>query len=168
MKRYIYTIGSIVAILAVAILLAVVVPGRINRAFAASTQQTCANTNGTIMAVCEQQFPTVQNCVADAKSVRILPAYNKGVLVGEVDLRHSDACNSYWVRTMAYGSTKGLIINVEANNTFTNGMQDNEDNMNRGDDGSLLTFTAMTYKNAPQIASGVFDLTDNTSITVTL
>lgn len=168
MKRHFITIGSLLIpfLLAGVFLLIALTP--IHRAFAAMNADTCASTHGTIMADCEKQFATVQNCADDAKSVKILPAYRQGVLVGEVDLRHSDTCNSYWTRTMAYGNSIGQIIDVEANNTFNDGMQDNENNANRGVDGSLLTFTAMTYKNVPQTASGVFDFSDGTSMTITL
>src|SRR5579859_7790610 len=77
--------------------------------------QTCTSTHGTIAALCEGQFPILEHCADDAESVRILPAYVQGVLIGEVDLRHSSTCHTYWLRTMAYGGTNGLVLDVEAN-----------------------------------------------------
>lgn len=168
MKRRFISIGLLLVPVLLAMAFLLLAPVQIHRAFAAMHVQTCASTYGTIMADCEKQFPILQNCVDDAKSVEILPAYHQEVLVGEVDLRHSDTCNSYWVRTMAYGSTIGQIIDVEANNTFNDGTQDNENNSNRGVDGSLLTFTGMTYNNVPQFGSGVFDFADGNSMTITL
>src|SRR5437762_1023343 len=82
----------------------------------AEASPTCASTQGTDTALCEKQDPTVQHCDLDVQSLRVLPADLGGGLVGEVDLRTSPTCHTYWIWTIVYGgvvhrTSDGPVIN---------------------------------------------------------
>ena len=138
----------------------------------AAAGPTCASTQGTNTALCEKQDPTVQHCDLDAQSLKVLPVFYRGTLVGEVDLRTSATCKSYWIRTIAYGSavqstSNGPVINVEANITFTDLTTENATNPTPQLDRSLLTWTSMTTK-IPSSTSGFLDLASGLSIRVNI
>ena len=137
----------------------------------ASSSPSCALTGGTIAATCDGQDPVAQGCATSATNASVQPAFTGDTLIGEVDLRYSNTCKSYWVRTIAYANTQGLVSNVEANTTYASAsvVPENHDNTVRSADGSLSSYTNMTYQQVPQHASGVFDFSDTTpSITISL
>jgi hypothetical protein len=102
------------------------VPGFSPLAFAhaIASGPTCASTKGTQQNLCEQQDPTEQGCANDAQSLEVETVYtNQNTLIGEVDLRHSATCKSYWVRTIAYTNATQVQA-IEAIMSFQNGKTD--------------------------------------------
>ena len=75
---------------------------------------TCANTQGAQQNLCEGQSPTAQGCIQDAQTVELQSVYFQNTLIGEVDLRHSITCNTYWVRTIGYANATPQIQSVDA------------------------------------------------------
>jgi hypothetical protein len=51
---------------------------------------------------CNNQDPIQQGCAADATTVRTAAILFQGTMVGRLDLRHSNACNSNWGRTFSF------------------------------------------------------------------
>jgi Protein of unknown function (DUF2690) len=81
---------------------------------------TCQSTKGAQPALCEHQDPQAQGCTADAQSIEVQDVFSRGVLIGEVNLRYSFTCKSFWTRTIAYARAEGIIQAVHARVTFNN------------------------------------------------
>lgn len=68
---------------------------------------TCATTKGTQQDLCEQQNPVEQGCTQDAHSIEVESVYtSQNKLIGEVDIRHSALCKTFWMRTIAYANAQ--------------------------------------------------------------
>lgn len=131
---------------------------------------TCASTQGSITALCEKQDPIDQQCDVDAGSLLVQPVYYDHLQIGEVDLRYSPTCKTYWIRTWVYQrliphANGDRVLNVEANTTLLDGSQDNAENAVPASDGSVLIWTKMSI-GRPRPASGVVDLAQRSSLTV--
>ncbi|GCE15053.1 DUF2690 domain-containing protein [Tengunoibacter tsumagoiensis] len=95
---------------------------------ATSNTATCATTKGTQPALCEQQDPIIQGCVHDAKTIEQHPVFQSNqqtTTLGEVDLRYSSTCKTYWVRTIAFVSAQKVFTAIHAMLLFHN--QNKED-----------------------------------------
>ena len=84
---------------------------------------TCATTKGTQKSLCEHQDPIVQGCVIDAETLN-LQTVSQGNQqtkpLGEVELRYSPKCKTYWVRTTAFITAKGIFKTIHAMLLFHN------------------------------------------------
>jgi Protein of unknown function (DUF2690) len=90
-------------------------PGFSPLSFAHATmlQATCASTQGTQANLCNQQNPVTQGCVQDAQLTERVSVFTaQNTLIGEVDLRHSNRCKAYWVRTIAYANTQVQAVHA--------------------------------------------------------
>lgn len=129
-------------------------------AHAAVSGPTCATTKGTQQNLCEQQDPTEQGCANDAQSLEVETVYTKqNVLIGEVDLRHSATCKSYWVRTIAYANATQVQA-IEAIMVFQNGKTDDaHQTVSNGQETIAVTnmLFVIPTKNAPT-RKGVFHM----------
>lgn len=120
---------------------------------------TCQSTKGTQSVLCEHQDPQAQGCTADAQSIEVQDVFSRGMLIGEVDLRYSFTCKSFWTRTIAYARAEGIIQAVHARVTFNNATtEDRPASPNflvaRA---PVISFTDMTVGHFSG-GSGVFDL----------
>jgi hypothetical protein len=118
----------------------------LSTAHAQQNQSTCAATNGTQTNLCDQQDPAGQGCAQDAQTLERVPAYNQGTLIGEVDLRHSNVCNTYWVRTIAYASAIPPVNAIDASITFTNGSVSDSGQIELQSGQPAIVYTEMSYK----------------------
>jgi hypothetical protein len=133
-------------------------------AHAATPGSSCATTKGTQPALCEHQDPIFQGCVTDAEILDLQTVYQDNQQtkpLGEVDLRYSPTCKTYWIRTMAFVTTKGVFKDIHAMLTFHNGTK--EDIVGKNPSPSTLTpyvaWTDMTMAPIlPHAGSGSFDL----------
>jgi hypothetical protein len=79
------------------------------------------------------------------------------MLIGEVDLRHSATCKTYWVRTIAYANATQVQA-IEAIMSFQNGKTDDDQETTSGGQ-ETIAVTNMLFvtplKNAP-IRRGMF------------
>jgi hypothetical protein len=86
-------------------------------------------------------------------------------VIGEIDLRHSPTCGTYWVRTIAYPFAVGSpVLLVEANISFTDQSSDDVPDNIIWFDGTKTAWTPMTVTR-PKVASGTFDLVGGQEIT---
>jgi Protein of unknown function (DUF2690) len=120
---------------------------------------TCQSTQGTQPALCEHQNPQTQGCTADAQSIEVQDVFSRGMLIGEVDLRYSFLCQSFWTRTIASARAEGIIQAVHAQLTFNDATtEDRQASPNllvaRA---PVISFTDMTHGHFHG-GSGVFDL----------
>ncbi|HEY7417286.1 MAG TPA: DUF2690 domain-containing protein [Ktedonobacteraceae bacterium] len=90
----------------------------------AQAATTCASTQGTQQALCEQQDPVTQACTADAQTIEFEAAYTaQNTLIGEVDLRHSSMCKTVWIRTIAYANAQSVAA-IDAIISFSTGQKE--------------------------------------------
>ena len=75
---------------------------------------TCANTQGAQQNLCEGQSPVTQGCIQDAQTIEHQSVYFQNTLIGEVNIRHSDTCDTYWIRTIAYANVTPQVQSVSA------------------------------------------------------
>ena len=120
---------------------------------------TCQLTKGVQPALCEHQDPQAQGCTSDAQSIEVQDVFSRGMLIGEVDLRYSFTCKSFWTRTIAYARAEGIIQAVHARVTFNDATtEDRPVSPNflvaRA---PVISFTDMTMSHFSG-GSGVFDL----------
>jgi hypothetical protein len=140
-------------------------------AHAPQHQSTCATTSGTLLNLCDQQDPIVQGCAQDAQSIESVFAYHQGTLIGEVDLRHSTLCNTYWVRTIAYASAIPPVNAIDAYITFTNGSVSDSGQIALQSGQPATVYTEMAYQHFSMSTNqyGTFHLTGTASpITISL
>ena len=131
---------------------------------AATLSSSCAATKGTQPALCEHQDPIVQGCVTDAETLDLQTVYQNSQQtkpLGEVDLRYSPTCKAYWIRTIAFATTKGVFKAIHALLVFHNHTK--EDIVGTSIVPSTLTpyaaWTDMTVAPIlPHAGSGRFDL----------
>ena len=140
----------------------------------ASGITTCASTNGTQPNLCAQQDPVAQGCTTDAQTKENIPAYNQDTLMGEVDLRYSPTCNTYWVRTIVDPTlVPSMVTGINAFIASTNGQTSSigKPILSSGLDSLFYrVYTKMAYKNFSTNSSpnGVYTLSNGQSITVSL
>ena len=142
-------------------------------AMANVSSPTCATTKGKNPQLCEHQDPITQGCTTDTQTLEIEDALYQGEQIGEVDLRHSTSCGTYWVRTIAYQNTVGNIQAIHATVTFQNATH--EDILivpgSLPQNTEVLAYTDMTRSlNATPFGTGVFEIIGhaNTPIIVPL
>ena len=87
-------------------------------AHAMTRSSTCATTKGTQQNLCEGQSPEAQGCLQDAQTVELQSVYVQNTLIGEVNLRHSVTCDTYWVRTIAYANVTPHVQSLSGTITF--------------------------------------------------
>ncbi|BCL79591.1 DUF2690 domain-containing protein [Ktedonobacteria bacterium brp13] len=93
-------------------------------AHAASSTTTCAATKGTQQALCEHQDPVAQGCVIDTEILDLQTVVRENKPIGEVDLRYSPTCKTYWLRTQAFVTTQGVFKAIHAILLFHNHTQE--------------------------------------------
>lgn len=114
-------------------------------------------------ALCEQQDPVIQGCVQDAKTLDLQTIFQGNQItkpLGEVELRYSPTCKTYWVRTTAFITAKGVFKTIHAILLFHN--QKKEDIVGTpifpDTHGAYITWTDMTTTPIlPNAGSGSFD-----------
>jgi hypothetical protein len=92
-------------------------------AHAATVNSSCATTKGTQPALCERQDPIVQGCVTDAQTRDLQTVFQdrqQTKPLGEVELRYSPTCKTYWIRTTAFVTTTGVFKAIHAILVFHN------------------------------------------------
>jgi hypothetical protein len=129
----------------------------------AATVSSCATTKGTQPARCEHQDPIVQGCVTDAETLDLHTVFQDSQHtkpLGEVELRYSPTCKTYWVRTTAFAITKGVFHAIHARLLFHN--QTQEDIVGTPIVSTLTPYVAWTDMTVapipPHVGSGSFDL----------
>jgi hypothetical protein len=132
---------------------------------AAHADSTCIGGSENIPISCDEQDPIQQQCVNDAQTPQTIPAMYQGTLIGEVDMRFSPTCQTYWIRTIAYSSALDMVYRVEAQICcFLDQTQQNDvGNHIWPEDGSRTVWTQMTTTK-PRFASGIFDLANHLQI----
>jgi hypothetical protein len=142
---------------------------------AANFGSSCASTKGTQPSLCEHQDPIVQGCVTDAETLDLQTVFQDSQQtkpLGLVALRYSPTCNTYWIRTTAFATTKGVFKAIHAMLIFLD--QTKEDIVGTPIVPSTLTpyvaWTDMTVAPIlPHAGSGSFDLFGQSQpITITL
>lgn len=127
-------------------------------AHAMTRQATCASTQGTQQALCNQQNPLEQGCVQDAQTAEKVSVFDlQNTLIGEVDLRHSQACQAYWVRTIAYANALQVQA-IDAIISFKNGKVQDRQNSNTQPGQRFLVFTDIIQLTMVPTIEGVFHL----------
>lgn len=128
-------------------------------AHAMAHQPTCASTQGTQPNLCNKQNPIAQGCTQDVQMLEVVSVFTKqNMLIGEVDLRYSNTCKSYWIRTIAYANAPQVRA-VDAIISFDDGQVQDHQNNNAQPGQRLIVFTDMIQPTMlPKIASGVFHL----------
>jgi hypothetical protein len=127
----------------------------------AHAMTTCVSTQGTNPILCNQQNPVAQGCTQDARTLEEVSAFDtKNTLIGKVQLRHSPACKTFWVRTIAIASQ---VQAVEATISLNDGQVQVHQNNDIQPDQRLVVITDMIQptKN-PRIVAGVFHLDGQT------
>ena len=125
----------------------------------ASINATCQSTKGAQPTLCEHQNPQTQGCITDAQSTEVQDVFSRGMLIGEVDLRSSFTCKSFWTRTITYASAEGIIQAVHARVTFNDATTEDipfSPNFLAAR-APIISFTDMTHGHFSG-GSGVFDL----------
>jgi Protein of unknown function (DUF2690) len=130
----------------------------------AATVNSCATTKGTQPALCERQDPIVQGCVTDAQTLDLQTVFQDRLQtkpLGEVELRYSPTCKTYWIRTTAFVTTTGIFKAIHAILVFHNHIK--EDIVGTSIVPSTITpyvaWTDMTVAPMlPRAGSGSFDL----------
>jgi Protein of unknown function (DUF2690) len=130
----------------------------------AATVNSCATTKGTQSVLCERQDPIVQGCVTDAQTLDLQTVFQdrqQTKPLGEVELRYSPTCKTYWIRTTAFVTTTGVFKAIHAILVFHN--QSKEDIVGTSIVPSTITpyvaWTDMTVAPMlPRAGSGSFDL----------
>jgi hypothetical protein len=133
-------------------------------AHAETLSSSCATTKGTQKALCEHQDPAQQGCVTDAETLDLQTVFQDGQQskpLAEVELRYSPTCKTYWVRTTAFVTTKGVFKDVHAMLVFHD--RTTEDIVGKNPAPNTLTpyvtWTDMTVAPIlPHAGSGRFDL----------
>jgi hypothetical protein len=127
-------------------------------AHAMTLQATCASTQGTQQTLCNQHNPIAQGCTQDAQTVEKVSVFDpQNTVIGEVDLRHSQACQAYWVRTIANANASHVQA-IDAIISFNNGTVQDHQKSTIQPGQRLLVFTDMVQPTmVPQFA-GVFHL----------
>lgn len=138
-------------------------------AHAMTRQATCASTQGTQQTLCNQQNPIEQGCTQDAHTVEKVSVFNtQNALIGEVDLRHSQVCKAYWVRTIAYANASQVQA-IDAILSFNNGNVQDHRNSNVQSGQRLIVFTDMVQPTIIPKIAGVFHLRGQTQpLTISL
>ena len=122
---------------------------------------TCATTKGKNPQLCEHQDPIIQGCTTDAQTLEIEDALYQGEQIGEVDLRHSTNCGTYWVRTIAYQNTIGNVQAIHATVTFQNATHEDILIVHQSLPlhTEVLAYTDMTRSlNATPFGTGIFEI----------
>jgi hypothetical protein len=87
---------------------------------------------------------------------------NQNTLIGEVDLRHSNVCKSYWVRTIAYATTSQVQA-VDAVFSFNDGQVQDHQTTSVQPGQRLIAFTDMSQPTMlAKTVAGVFHLRGQT------
>jgi hypothetical protein len=136
----------------------------VTAAHAATLGSSCATTKGTQPTLCEHQDPIFQGCVTDAEILDLQTVYQDSQQtkpLGEVDLRYSPTCKTYWIRTMAFVTTRGVFKDIHAILVFHDHTK--EDIVGKNPIPSTLTpyvaWTDMTMAPIlPHAGAGSFDL----------
>ena len=92
-------------------------------AHAATVNSSCATTKGAQPALCERQDPIEQGCATDAQTLDLQTVFQDHLQtkpLGEVELRHSPTCKTYWIRTTAFVTTTGIFKAIHAILVFHN------------------------------------------------
>ena len=111
--------------------------------------QNCAHVQS--FEQCNHQDPIQQGCSADAQTVKAVPIeLPPGTRVGRLELRHSNACNSYWGRTWSFG--KGNAELSLSSSTFNENVPDSPGSLLTG--GANLVYSDMVYGSQPPILTG--------------
>jgi hypothetical protein len=131
-------------------------------AHAMTRQATCASTQGTQQTLCNQQNPIEQGCTQDAQTVEKVSVFDpQNTLIGEVDLRHSQTCQAYWVRTIAYANASHVQA-VDAIISLNNGTIQDRQNSTVPSGQSLVVFTDMVQPTMAFKIAGAFHLRGQT------
>lgn len=129
----------------------------------AATVSSCARTKGTQPGLCEHQDPIVQGCVTDAETLDLQTVFQDSQQtkpLGEVELRYSPTCKTYWIRTTAFATTKGVFKAIHAIVVFHN--QTKEDIVGTPIVSTITPYVAWTDMTVapipPHVGSGSFEL----------
>jgi Protein of unknown function (DUF2690) len=121
----------------------------VSLAHAMTRSSTCATTKGTQQDLCEGQNPGTQGCLQDAQTTEMQSVYVQNTLIGEVDLRHSVTCDTYWVRTIAYANVMPQIQSLSATIAFNGTVHERQErNAPRGQ--RMIVVTNMLFWPATQ------------------
>jgi hypothetical protein len=116
----------------------------VSLAHAMTRSSTCATTKGTQQDLCEGQNPGTQGCLQDAQTTEMQSVYVQNTLIGEVDLRHSVTCDTYWVRTIAYANVMPQIQSLSATIAFNGTVHERQErNAPRGQ--RMIVVTNMLF-----------------------
>ena len=96
-------------------------------AHAMTRSSTCATTKGTQQNLCEGQSPEAQGCLQDAQTVEMQSVYVQNTLIGEVNLRHSVTCDTYWVRTIAYANITPHVQSLSGTIAFNGNVHERQE-----------------------------------------
>jgi Protein of unknown function (DUF2690) len=126
--------------------------------------------------LCDDADPLVANCVQDVRSIESVRAIHQGIWVGDVDLRYSPHCRSFWLRIVGFAGSSLLRVSVTAQ--FAGHPAQMGDCLASATqpaaclfdpDGGISTFTTMAFERRPLASSfGTFVFTDGTSMQVSL
>ncbi|GHO82343.1 DUF2690 domain-containing protein [Dictyobacter formicarum] len=129
-----------------------------------SVATTCATTRGTQQALCEHKDPIAQGCVIDAESLDLQTVFQdtqQTKPLGDVELRYSPSCKTYWVRTTAFVTRMGVLKAIHAVILFHNHTTEDITGTPKfaGTPFAYAAWTDMTtMPSSPHAGSGSFDL----------
>jgi hypothetical protein len=101
-------------------------------------QRTCANDPSDQH--CTLQDPIAQGCVADAQTLKSVAIREGRIVIGQLDVRYSPACKSYWARTFSF--VVG-VAETDMLSPFTEGI------VGPFSGGVAETYTDMAYMTTP-------------------
>jgi hypothetical protein len=107
---------------------------------------------------CNQTDPIEQGCVADATTIQTAPILHNGQKVGQLEMRYSNRCHSYWGRTFSFSQG---FAEVDMDSPF-------QYNITGPFNGAYLAvYTNMSFEQRPSLEGWVnFTATDHVEATL--
>lgn len=129
----------------------------------AASVSSCARLKGTQPTLCEHQDPIVQGCVTDAETLDIQTVFRdrqQTKPLGEVELRYSPTCRTYWVRTTVFATTREGVKAIHAMLIFHDQTKEDSVGIPAVNTTALsVAWTDMTLAPIPpHVGSGSFEL----------